>query len=110
MNNLQKLILMFALSAFPLMANANSIGMTANPSSWRLQNYIPGGVAVYYTGSPCTSGSLELNSTSQTDDKNRFYATVMAAKLSNRSMYVYYDSTNAPYHCIINSFGIDQNQ
>ncbi|MBI3561503.1 MAG: hypothetical protein HY080_07300 [Gammaproteobacteria bacterium] len=101
------LMMAISISVIPFVAKANDIFLSANPSSWRLQNYIPGTVVAWFMGSPCVNGGLSLPANSNTDDKNRSYATVMAAKLSNRNMYVYYDSATTPGNCVINSFGLD---
>ena len=101
-----------ALSIASLVANANSIPMAANPSTWRLENYVGGGnaVVVWYTNSTCANGNLSLGNNNTAEDRNRFYATVMEAKATNRSMFVYYDNASAPGSCLIISFGIDVGQ
>ena len=85
--------------------NAAEAMLTAVPTAWRLQQYInSGGTAetVWYTGSPCGSGNLSLGTATEAE-KNRFWALVMAAKLSNHSIFVFYETTN----CTITSFGMD---
>jgi hypothetical protein len=37
-------------------------------------------------------------------DKNRFYATMVAAKTSNATMFIYYD--DVPGSCVLVSFGL----
>ena len=95
-------VLVGALSS----AHAALAFVSVVPSTWRLQTYAgatgSGNVVLWFTGSPCTNGSLVMNNASE-QDKNRLWATVMAAKLANRHMFVYYDDTN----CVINSFGFD---
>ena len=98
-----------ALVARPA-AEAAVVSMVAVPNAWRMETYVgaAGGnnVMLWFTGSPCTNGSLQMSSPSE-QDKNRLWATVMAAKLANRRMFVYFDNANAPASCPMISFGMD---
>jgi hypothetical protein len=88
-------------------ANATHVMIAEVPANWRLENYPGNAVAVWYTPSPCLSGGLTFPSTTTSADQNRFWATVLAAKLSGRKMFVYYENANAPSTCPIVSFGMD---
>jgi hypothetical protein len=81
--------------------------IVAIPTSWRLQNYIgtPGLVA-WFTGSSCSNGVLNFSSTSTADDRNRFYSLVLTAKVSGKSIGVYYETVSG--NCQIQSFYIQQ--
>lgn len=70
----------------------------AIPTAWRLQNYVGGKVFVYFTGASCPSGNLVMNGSA--DESNRFWSTVLSAKLSGKPMGVFYD----PSSCGITSF------
>ena len=105
---MNKLILALALSMMSSLLQANDIFLKQNPTAWRLQNYIPDGVVIWFSGSSCANGQLTLPVTATTEDKNRLWSTVMAAKVSGREIYVYYDTENTPGACMINSFGLEQ--
>ncbi len=87
----------------------SSIQLSVVPTAWRIENYSGGtgggNVVVWYTGVNCgsnVSGELTLAAPSE-GDKNRFFALVTEAKLTNHAIFVYYDSAS----CIISSFGMD---
>jgi hypothetical protein len=74
-------------------------------AAWRLQNYVPNSVALYYTGSPCTSGSLVMPSTAVQADQDRLWALIMTSKATGNSVYMYYSEDAGV--CTISSFGWD---
>lgn len=86
------------------------LSIVAIPNAWRMETYVGGAgsnnVMLWFTGSPCTNGGIQMSSPSE-QDKNRLWATVLAAKLANRRMFVYFDNTNAPSSCPMVSFGMD---
>jgi hypothetical protein len=84
-----------------------SISLSGNASGWRLENYTPGGVVLWFTGSQCTNGQLVLPAGSTAADQNRLWATITTAKTTGRKMFVYYDNSNAPNACPLISFGLD---
>jgi hypothetical protein len=63
-------------------------------------------VTVWFTGSACANGNLAFPAAATVADKNRFWAVVAAAKLTQTRMFVWYDNTPAT-GCAIGSFGID---
>lgn len=90
-------------------AEAAVVSIVAIPNAWRLETYVGGtgtNVVLWFTGSPCTNGGIQMSNPSE-QDKNRLWATVLAAKLANRRMFVYFDNTNAPSSCPMISFGMD---
>ena len=94
------------LFLMPYVSHAQSlIYLSAVPTAWRLQNYIPNNIVLYYTGSNCGQGILELAPNATDADKNRLYATIAAAKASQLSVYVYYTQTGT--QCLIQSFGLN---
>ena len=102
-----KLILLSALSLSQL-ASANDVGLVANPATWRLQNYAPDNLVLWWTGSPCGSNQKLTTGNLSPSDKSRLYATILAAKMTSKKIYVYYDDTNgANGNCAITSFGMD---
>ena len=104
---LRKAVATSLLLGMSLSANAALQVISAVPTNWRLQNYSGSVAAVYFTGSPCTSGALTFSTGSTQADANRFWSLILAAKLSNHSVFVYYDDSSAPGLCQINSFGMD---
>lgn len=86
---------------------ANLVMVSGVPTPWRLQNYVPDSVALYYTPSTCSYGSLSFPNNSTLADRNRFWALILAAKLASKSVYIYYDDSNSPGACYISSFGMD---
>lgn len=87
---------------------AANVSISANPATWRLDNYPAGqGVVIWFTGSKCTNGQLTLPAGSTAGDANRLWATVSLAKANGRKMFIYYSDTNAPAGCPIASFGFD---
>jgi len=77
------------------------------PSGWRLQNYMGGsGLVAWFTGSTCTNGLLSFSSTATADDRNRFFSAVLSAKLSGKSVGVFYETASGS--CQITSFYLQQ--
>lgn len=87
------------LCASPCFADAN---LEAVPTAWRLQQYVGSSVNAYYTGSPCTSGLLQLGGSVSADEKNRFWSLVLTAKATGKSVGIYYETTSGS--CNITSF------
>ena len=84
--------------------DAANVFLTDVPTSWRLQNYVGDNVATWFTGSAYTNGRLTLDANASMEDKNRYWATLMATKLANKSVVVYYEDSVAPDHCLITSY------
>jgi hypothetical protein len=83
--------------------HAEIVGIPAVvPTDWLVQNYVPGSVVLWFTGSSCAGGSLVLPANATPSDHARLYATIMSAKISGAKIFVYYDNTDA---CKITSFG-----
>lgn len=79
----------------------------AVPASWRLQNYIgSAGVVVWYSGSTCTNGQLTFSSTATVDERNRFFAMILTAKVSSKVIGVFYETATGS--CQITSFYMQQ--
>ena len=84
-------------SAFP--------GISESTKDWKLENYARDVIAIWHThAATCGSGKLEARNLSKTDVQ-RLWATVLAAKLANADMFVFYDDSS-PGHCQITSFGM----
>jgi len=84
-------------------ASAAETYISAVPTSWRLQNYIPDTPRLYFSGSDCGPYSMLAMPTNATKaDRDRLYNTIMAAKLTKKPVFIYYESTT----CTINSFGL----
>jgi len=79
----------------------------AVPTNWRLQNYVSSqGVVAWFTGSNCTNGLVSFDSSASADDKNRFYSTVLTAKISGKAVGIFYETTSGACH--ITSFYLQQ--
>ena len=93
--------LLMAVSAALTATAAQADLIEAVPTGWRLQDYGPSGIGVYFTGSPCVSGVMAFPSgTGFSPD--RFWATVMTAKVTGRMIGVYYHVDNGS--CVIDNF------
>ncbi|MBW8859251.1 MAG: hypothetical protein JF570_05825 [Caulobacter sp.] len=100
-----KQILALGLSAIALFTASTALA-DANIEStvigWRLQNYVPNNLVVYYTGSPCTSGSLTFGPAATADDRNRFYSLILTARSTGKKIGVFYETVSGG--CQIQSF------
>jgi hypothetical protein len=73
------------------------------PTTWRMQNYIPNGVFIYYTGAAgCTNGQLNFPTSVTVDDKDRFWSSVLTARATNKPVGIYF--TGSGTSCMIDSF------
>jgi hypothetical protein len=79
-------------------------GITAVPTSWLIQNYVPNQLVLWFTGSTCTNGQLVFPSTAIQADQDRLWATVLAAKATGQQIIVYYYVSGGG--CFISSFGV----
>lgn len=90
----------------PATVSAQSTNIEAIPSGWRLENYpsntVANGVTLWYTGSACVNGHLQLPPNASSDDANRLWSTIISAKLSNRPVGVLYSKNGDT--CTILSF------
>ena len=82
------------------------------PTAWRLQTYTSASadtIAVFFTPSPCIYGQLTIPSTVPSE-KNRFWNTILAAKLAKKRMFVSYyrtdDNAGVAVSCVITSYAI----
>lgn len=105
---MKRIFLLLCLMTFGLSsvrANAAEVYLSAVPTAWRLQNYIPDTVALFLTGSGCGPvGFLYMPSNATKTDRDRLYNTIMAAKLAKKPVFIFYDSTT----CVISSFGLSE--
>jgi hypothetical protein len=98
---------LFAATSFLNTAAFADTEIQAVPTNWRLQNYIGGsGVVAWFTGSTCTNGALNFPSSATADDKNRFFSLILSAKISSKTVGVYYETVSG--NCQITSFFIQQ--
>jgi hypothetical protein len=102
MKKIISILLLCMLSA----AQAATVSIVAVPTSWRLENYAGNSVvSAWFTGSSCTNGVLTFPSQATAADKNRFWALVLAAKLTQKAIFVFYD--DAIGGCQMISYGMD---
>jgi hypothetical protein len=78
------------------------IGIQGSPAAWRLQNYVGTGPALYFTGSSCSQGQILFPPGTATDDINRFWALLVAAKIAGQDVGIYYYVSGTS--CYIESF------
>lgn len=69
------------------------LSFTEVPKNWHIENRLGNTVKAYFTGTNCVSGKLRLGASATDKDKDRFWFTVMAAKLSSREIIIYYDAS-----------------
>lgn len=96
-----------ALLIFWGATSSNAIAQTAMhietvPTAWLLQDYVGGPVVVYFTGSPCQSGSIVMPASATSDEQNRFFSLIMSAKISDHAVGIYYTYDGAS--CAVTSF------
>jgi hypothetical protein len=101
-----KRLLVGIFSLVPFLAYSAQVYLVGIPTAWRLQDYVPGTVIVYFSGSSCAAGAIQLPASATVADVNRLYATVNAAKNLGTKVFVYYD--NADPNCSISSFGVPE--
>jgi len=58
--------------------------LESDPIDWRLQNYVPNDIKVFFTGSPCQYGRLSFSSSATIQDKDRFFSMVLTARSTGR--------------------------
>jgi len=87
----------------PVCAGATEVGVVGVPTAWRVENYVPDSVVVWFTGATCApNGGLSLPTNSVTADRERLFATIMYGKAAGKQVFIYYD----PSTCLIVSFGV----
>ena len=97
--------LILSAPAFAVDASLENV----DPTPWRLQTYtsatydVP---AVFFTQSLCTpSGVLNFASTNGSE-KNRFWNTILVAKLAKKRMYISYDYNASAATCYVTSYAV----
>lgn len=100
-----KKILAFALSATTLLAASSAVAdanIEGSVSGWRLQNYVPNNITVFFTGSSCAQGALTFGTAATADDRNRFYSLILTARTTGKKIGVFYETASGS--CQIQSF------
>lgn len=108
MDKIRSLALMALISASPAIVAQTQVSISAVPTSWRLQEYIPDNLAIWFSGSSCVNGQLLLPSTASSETKKRLWATILAAKNSGHKVFVYYSVDSTTGACLIQSYGADR--
>lgn len=107
---MKRFLILLAWVVFtPLTALAAAVQISEVPTNWRIENYpaSTSGVTIWYSSSPCASGTLTLPSGATSADMNRLWSLILAAKLSGHKIFVYYENSSSPASCPILSFGMD---
>lgn len=84
--------------------------VNVDPTPWRLQTYTSATseqIAVWFTTSPCGANQLLLFPSPVASEKNRFWNTVLAAKIAKQRMYIGYDYDSVAQSCMITSYALD---
>lgn len=102
------LVLMTLLSPSAAFAQQTWFQIQGVATRWRLENYVPDNVVIWYSGSPCTNGQLLLPGNAKKEDRDRLFATASLSRSTNRPMFVYYIINGN--RCEIVSFGMLEQQ
>jgi len=98
-----KVVALALLAALCGVAHSATAVVNAVPTNWKIESYVAGGsVVLWFTGSPCASGKLELPSGASATDHNRLFTSVLTAKTAGKTMVIFYEDTT----CVISSFGV----
>ena len=83
--------------------------VNVDPTPWRLQTYTNNAeqIAVWFTGSLCGSNQLLVLTSPVASDRNRFWNTVLAAKLAKQRMLITYDHDSVAQTCTIASYALE---
>lgn len=87
-----KAVIPLCVSAVSSQAVADNY-FEAIPTGWRLQNYIGSTIVAAYTPSNCSNGTLNFSASATQDDKNRFWTLIMSAKLSAKTVGIFYETS-----------------
>ena len=98
---------------FGLTLSAPAVAIEAledvDPTPWRLQTYTSATsdlLAVYFTQSLCAPSGQLLFASSNGSEKNRFWNTILAAKLAKKRMYISYDYNASAATCYVSSYAV----
>jgi hypothetical protein len=86
-----------------LSASSQAAELSGVPTSWKIENYIPSNVTLWFTGSSCGNGVLNMPVTATEDDKSRLFAAIMNAKVAGLPVYITYEPA---LNCQIQSFAL----
>ena len=81
-----------------------------DPAPFRLQTYTSATgevIAVWFTTSLCANQLLSFPSTVPSE-KNRFWNTILAAKLAKKKLFISYDHNVTAGTCVINSYAVKE--
>ncbi len=85
--------------------------LSAVPTNWRWQEFMQtssgGGIAIFYTGSPCggSAQSLYVNANATESFKNRLFSTIMLAKTTSKQVSITYTLVNSSA-CVIQGYSL----
>jgi hypothetical protein len=84
--------------------------VNVDPTPWRLQTYTSATyeqIAVWFTTSPCGANQLLLFPSPVASEKNRFWNTVLAAKIAKQRMFITYNYDSVTQICMITSYALE---
>lgn len=74
------------------------------PTGWKIQNYIPNGVTIWFAPTNCVNGNLSLPAHATEQDRDRLWALLVSAKISQTPVQIYYNRYEDGRSCEITSF------
>jgi hypothetical protein len=100
------LISCFATAALLTVGTVSAtMSLTGPATNWRIQTYGGGKVVLWYTGSSCGSGQLQLAASETLDAHKLLAAMILSSKATGDKMTVGYDIINGT--CTISDIGVD---
>ncbi len=96
-----KLLLPAVLIVFPISAQADTL-ITVDTNAVRMQAYVPDLVVAFGAGSACFDGKIQLDTNASDAIRNRFWATLMTAKVTGKKLSVSYETTSG--QCNVTNF------
>ena len=93
----------------PSQANAQvNTSIEQVPTGCKIQNYVPNNVVIWYAPTNCVNGQLTLPAHATDQDRDRLWALIVSAKISQTPVQVYYERYEDGRHCRITSFSAFQ--
>ncbi|MEM6554490.1 MAG: hypothetical protein AAF642_01355 [Pseudomonadota bacterium] len=78
------------------------------PTGWKIQNYVPNNVVIWYAPTNCVNGKLTLPANATDQDRDRLWALILSAKMAQAPVQIYYERYEDGRHCRITSFSAVQ--
>ena len=99
-----KIYILVLLSTALFSFHTEAAVISAIPDKWKLENYIGGKVVIWYSETSCQTGKLSLPTHSTSEDHNRLWSLILAAKTASSKVTIHYNENAG--NCEIVSFGL----